>query len=101
MGSITLWQGEQLGFLRCSSKRWRRETSVPIFDSLSEGTLAGGGGGGVPSRFSSTHFPRTGGEVRVGYDDTVRIAPCVRTPPRCSPSRVTLWNSSPSTPAIP
>ena len=59
------------------------ETSVPILASLSAGTLSGGGGGAAPSRFSSTHLPRTGGEVRVGYDETVRIAPCVRTPPRC------------------
>lgn len=78
-----------------------QETSVPTFDSFSDGTLSGGGGGGVPSRFSITHLPRTGIDVRVGYDETVRIAACVSTPLRCAPSSVTRWNSSPSTPLMP
>ena len=60
-----------------------------MLESFSDGTSSGGGGGGVPSRFSITHLPRTGGDVRVGYEETVRIAPCVRTPLRCSPSSVT------------
>ena len=49
------------------------ETSVPMSLSLNAGTSGGGGGGGVPRRFSRTHLPRTGGDVRVGYDDTVRM----------------------------
>ena len=33
--------------------------------SASAGTLGGGGGGGAPSTFSSSHLPRSTGEVRV------------------------------------
>ena len=33
--------------------------------SFSDGTSAGGGGGGVPRKFSRIHLPRITGEVRV------------------------------------
>ena len=76
MGSIRLWQGEQLGFFRCSARRSRIDTSVPISLSLNAGTSGGGGGGGVPRRFSSTHLPRTGGDVRVpGGTFSARLRP--------------------------
>src|SRR3954449_8676809 len=101
MGSIWLWQTAHEGSFRCCSIRSRMETVFPRLVSFSTGTFGGGGGGAAPSRFSRTHFPRTGGEVRVGYDETVRIAPWVKRPPRLSPSSDTRWNVSPDTPAIP
>src|SRR5687767_6263072 len=101
MGSIWLWQGEQLGSFRCCSRRSRSETVDPSFDSSRTGTSGGGGGGAEPRRFSSTHLPRTGGDVRVGYEETVKTAPCVNKPLRFSPSRFTRRNSSPVTPLIP
>ena len=42
----------------------------------------------MPSRLSSTHLPRSTGEVRVAYEESVRIAPCVTMPPRSSPCKV-------------
>src|SRR3954447_16269893 len=96
-----LWHGEQLGSLRCCSSRSRIGRLPAVFESSSTGTFGGGGGGAAPSRFSSTHLPRTGGEVRVGYEETVRTAPCVSSPPRWAPSSVTRWNCSPEIPGIP
>ena len=64
-GSIRAWQAAHAGLRRCSSIRSRIESTAADFSSFSGGTFAGGGGGGVPSRFSSTHLPRTTGEVRV------------------------------------
>ena len=53
-------------------------------------TFGGGGGGGVPRMFSRIHLPRTTGEVRSGYDVTVRMLPWPSSPPRTlSGSRVT------------
>ena len=34
--------------------------------------VAGGGGGGAPSSCSSTHLPRFTGDVRVGFEVTVK-----------------------------
>ena len=45
-------------------------------------TPGGGYGGGVPSRFSSTHLPRETGEVRVATDVTVSMLPCPSRPRR-------------------
>src|SRR5688572_21624112 len=101
MGSIELWHAEQLGSFLCCSSRSRNDIAPAFFDSSSTGTSGGGGGGAAPSKFSSTHFPRTGGDVLVGYEETVRIAPCVKSPLLCSPSRLTRRNSSPDTPAMP
>ena len=44
------------------AKRQRLAGAVSVF---SDGTSAGGGGGAADSRFSSTHLPRSTGEVRV------------------------------------
>ena len=63
---IWLWHGEQLGSLRCCSSRSRSDTVDPSLDSSSTGASGGGGGGPAPSKFSRTHLPRTGGDVRVG-----------------------------------
>ena len=37
------------------------------------GTPGGGGGGGAFRIFSRIHLPRMTGEVRFGYDETVRM----------------------------
>ena len=50
--------------------------------SGSAGTFGGGGGGGVPSMFSSIHLPRSTGDVRFGYDVTVRMLPWPSSPRR-------------------
>ena len=52
--------------------------------SFSGGTLAGGDGGGVPSRFSRIHLPRRTGEVRLAFEVTVRMLPCPSSPRRAS-----------------
>src|SRR5207247_2431509 len=57
---------------------WR--PSVPV--SFSAGTFGGGGGGADPRRFSSSHFPRNTGEVRVAYEVANRTLPCPRSPVR-------------------
>src|SRR3954467_302700 len=75
-GSIIAWQPAHGGLGRCSTPRSRTErTFVAKLGGLSGGTPAGGDGGGAPSRFSRIHFPRTTGDVRSGYDVTVRILP--------------------------
>src|SRR3989442_8367729 len=84
-GSICEWHVAQVGFFRCSSSRSRPEAGwppAPVSGRL--GTLGGGGGGGAPRRVSSTHLPRNTGEVRLGYDVTVRRLPWPSRPPRCS-----------------
>jgi hypothetical protein len=50
---------------RCSARRSRMGRLADTVLSFNDGTFAGGGGGGVPSRFSRTHLPRMTGEVRV------------------------------------
>ena len=82
-GSISAWQLAQLGFARCAASR-SRIVSVPPPSLVSSrsGTSAGGGGGGTPSRFSRIHLPRTTGEVRSGYDVTVRMLPWPSRPRR-------------------
>ncbi len=50
--------------------------------SFRAGTLAGGGLGGVPSTFSSSHLPRCTGDVRVAMEVTVRMLPCPSRPRR-------------------
>ena len=49
-----------------------RSDPVNCLSSGSEGTSGGGGGGGVPRICSSTHLPRLTGEVRVGFEVSVR-----------------------------
>ena len=57
----------QAGFFRCASSRSRTEARVPPSPRSGRAdTSAGGGGGGVPKMFSSSHFPRSTGEVRLG-----------------------------------
>src|SRR5262245_62013807 len=88
IGSIRAWQEAQAGFSRCCSIRWR---NVPLssFSLFNSGTSGGGGGGGELRKFSKTHLPRLTGEVRVGFDVTVRILACVSKPRRGVPARLT------------
>ena len=46
-------------------------------------------------KFSRIHLPRSTGDVRVAYDDTVSTLACVRTPPRGVPVRSTFRKSVP------
>ena len=57
--------------------------------SWSDGTSGGGGGGGAPRMLSSSHRPRSTGDVRLGYDVTVRMLPCPSSPPRLPSANVT------------
>src|SRR5262249_24092393 len=84
IGSIRAWQPAQGGLARCWIMASRMERVVPFSapSVFSAGTTAGGGGGGDESRFSSTHFPRTTGEVRVAYAVIANKLPCQSTPPR-------------------
>src|SRR5262245_16543368 len=76
-GSILTWQTAHDGFLRCASICARIELALALSaSSLSGGTSGGGGGGGAPSTLSSSHRPRNTGEVRFGYEVTVRMLPC-------------------------
>ena len=62
----------------------------------------GGGAGGLPMIRSSTHLPRSTGEVRVPSAVTFRTLACVMTPPRWLPGgSFTLRSSPPTTPAMP
>ena len=45
-------------------------------------TPGGGGGIGVPKMLFSSHFPRSTGDVRSGYDVVTSRAPWARRPPR-------------------
>ena len=64
--------------LRDAARAARAPSAAPLPSAPSSsraGTLGGGGGGGAPRRFSSSHLPRSTGEVRLGYDVTVRMLP--------------------------
>src|SRR5260370_13937915 len=71
MGSISLWQDEQAGLLRCSSKRSRTDKGLAVsWASFNAGTFGSGGGGGGPLRNSQAEVAAGngrgpgGGEVR-------------------------------------
>ena len=96
-GSMRAWQEAHAALLRCFSSCSRRETDLPRSFSSRAGTSGGGGGGGAPRRFSRIHLPRSTGEVRLGYDETVRTLACRQTPPRPLPVRSTLRKSCPLT----
>ncbi len=92
------WQDAHVGFLRCSS-------SCARIDADRANLRHRPGSARRPvalaaersSRLSSTHLPRSTGDVRVAYDDTVSTLPCVSTPPRGVPVRSTCRNSGPTT----
>ena len=62
---------------------------APGSSSFSAGTSGGGGGGGAPSRFSSTHLPRSTGDVVVACEVTSSTAPLPSRPRRVSSGSVT------------
>ena len=71
---------------------------VAVDASSSFGTSGGAGGAGVPRMLSSTNRPRFTGEVRVGFEVTVRMLAWVSSPPRCVPSSETRFHSLPEKP---
>ena len=80
---MTPWHALHDGFVRCASSRARTVlASCPSTISTSASTFGGGDAGGVPSRFSSNHWPRSTGDVRFGYDDTSSTPPLPSKPKR-------------------
>ena len=57
-------------------------TESSLLASCNGGTPGGGGGGGVPIMFSSTHLPRSTGDVRLAYEVASRMLPWPSRPPR-------------------
>src|SRR5439155_5514801 len=95
IGSMRAWQLAHTGLARCCSMRPRIERTLLCLSSFSDGTLSGGGGGGAPRRFSSNHLPRRVGEVRVGYEVTVRMLACPNNPRRAGSVTTTRRKSLP------
>ena len=83
-GSITAWQLAQVGLRRWRASRSRivAGTSPGVVVSRSVSTPAGGAGTGAPKMLSASHFPRSTGEVRSGYDVVASSAPAASSPPR-------------------
>ena len=80
-GSITPWHALQLAFLRCCSSRSRTVFGCsPSGVSEFVSTPGGGGVGGVPMSLSSTHAPRSTGDVRSPYDVRSSTAPLPSSP---------------------
>jgi len=102
MGSMILWHAAQVGFFRCASIRSRTDAGcfAPSFSS-SGGTFGGGRGGGTPSRFSSTHFPRDTGDVRFDTDVTIRKLAWPSSPRRSSLATATRRKRLPRTFGMP
>ena len=102
-GSIRAWHEAQFGSARCCSIRCpeRPDRGILLVVGERRRRSGGGGGGGVPRISSRIHLPRLTGEVRVGFEVTVRDVASVTTPPRCLPARATRRNWSPVTPLIP
>ena len=72
-----------LGAMQGQQLAARRLPALEFLLRLFEGrTSAGGGGAGVPRKFSRMNWPRFTGEVRVGFEVTSKIEACVSTPPR-------------------
>ncbi len=82
---MTLWQVAHTAFARCCSSRSRTDRGAPSSPAVGRlGTSGGGGEGGVPRKFSSSHTPRTTGEVRFAYEVMVRMLAWPSRPPRLS-----------------
>src|SRR5262245_36146127 len=103
-----LWHDAQAGFARCAVWRSRTEGnfspvvfSLVVPASFKGGTLAGGDGGGVPSRTSRIHLPRTTGDVRVAIEVNVNTLAWPSKPRRFSSVISTRRNRLPTTFGIP
>jgi hypothetical protein len=94
-GSMTLWHPAHAGFERCCSIRPRTVLGTPGTSSGNGGTTAGAGGGGVPSRLSRIHLPRTTGDVRSACDVNVSTPPLPNRPRRASCFNETRRKSGP------
>ena len=64
------------------SARARRRRPRPPCSRPASATSGGGGGGGVPRSCWRIHWPRFTGEVRLGFEVSVRTLAWVSTPPR-------------------
>ena len=83
-GSILAWHEAQLGLARCCSIRCRSvagELDV-LRRPSARARRAAAGAAACRGSASRIHLPRFTGEVRVGFDVTVRTLACVSTPPR-------------------
>ncbi len=89
--------------MRCAASRSRRRARgfAGLRSPASAGTFGGGAGAGVPSTFSSTHLPRSTGDVRFGYDVIVRMLAWPSRPRRFGSVTGTLRNWLPYTPSMP
>src|SRR4029453_10726524 len=93
IGSITRWQPAQTGFARCASMLSRKDRGLPsAASSFNGGTFGGGGEGGTPRRFVRIHLPRSTGDVRFGYEVTVRMLAWPNSPRRASDGTATRRN---------
>ena len=86
-GSITRWQVAHVG-VRAVLLRCRARSDCGFLAGLvvraARARSAAARGGGVPRMFSRIHLPRSTGDVRFGYDVTVRMLPWPSRPRRSS-----------------
>ena len=101
LAAFLLLSAVSAAFLRCCSNCSRSDAEVPTASSSKLGTFGGGGGGGAFNMFSSIHFPRSTGDVRFPYEDTVSTLACVSSPLRPVPFKSTLRKSVPFTVRMP
>ena len=100
-GSILAWQALQVSCVRCLASCSRIVMAPRISGSIA-GTLAGGGGGGLPKSRVVIQAPRLTGEVVVPFAVTFNVLACVRKPPRTeSFGKFTGRTATPSTFGMP
>jgi hypothetical protein len=78
---MCLWHEAHSATALCFSNCWRIVVAPRISGSIAP-TSGGGGAGGVPRIFSSTHLPRRIGDVVVPLAVTFKMLAWVSTPPR-------------------
>src|SRR5262249_47870876 len=96
------WHDAHTGLARCNSScsRTVEGRSLGLLSS-SCGTTAGGGNGGVFSKFEMTYFPRRMGDVRLAAEVSERKLPCPSRPRRLGSVTVTRRKREPYTPLMP
>src|SRR5262249_45695738 len=84
-GSITEWQLLQEGLVRCCANLSRIDAGAAP-GLVSSVVFTPGGGGGIvsPKILLNSHFPRSTGDVRSGYEVVPSNAPSANKPPRWS-----------------